>query len=163
MHVAGGKAATAALLTINGVLALMLWLQLGTVPREAAAAVANSAAAAPPPPLPAAGPEIPPFSAYQDVIERPLFWSERRAQREHAVVGPDSAAAPVPFILLGVVLAEQSHAVLGRAGAKEVSRVYVGDVIEGWVVESMTRESVTLSANGVRRELQFGNGRSNGK
>lgn len=162
MQVTGGKAATATLLAINGVLALTLWFQLGAAPRDAVAAMQKTA---PPAPLqlPAARPELPPFSAYQEVIERPLFWEERRAPQDAAALPADGTPASVPFILLGVVQAGQSHAVLGRTGSKDVSHVYVGDVIEGWVVESMTRDSVTLLANGVRRELQFGTGRTGTK
>jgi hypothetical protein len=162
MQVTGGKAATATLLAINGVLVLTLWLQLGATPQDAVAAVP---AAAPPVPLslPTVQPELPPFSAYQDVIERPLFWEERRRQQDAVALPADGATAQVPFILLGVVQAAQSHAVLGRSGSKDVNRVYVGDVVEGWIVESMTRDSVTLMANGVRRELQFGTGRTGAK
>lgn len=162
MRMTGGKTATAALLAINGTLAFTLWLQFAAAPQDAVAAVQK---ASPPAPLqlPTAQPELPPFSAYQDVYERPLFWEERRAQQDALALPADGSPAPVPFILLGVVQAGQSHAVLGRTGSKDVNRVYVGDVIEGWVVESMTRDSVTLTANGVRRELQFGTGRTGTK
>lgn len=163
MQARGSKAVTIALLTINGALAFMLWMQLDVAPSAASATVAPAAPRAPPPQLPDMLPSMPPISAYQELAERPLFWIERRMAQETPEVAADAAPVQMPFVLLGVVKAGNSQAVLGRTASKEVSRVRVGDVAEGWLVEAITQNSIALVANGVRRELQLGTLGAGGK
>lgn len=159
MQMARGRRVTTALMAVNGVLALLLWWQLGAAPQE----VKLTAVPAPRPPLPLSVPEglptLPPFAAYQELLERPLFWSERRVQADAMVATAESSAVALPFTLLGVVQAAEAHALLGKSGSKEINRVHIGDVVEGWSVEAMTADSVTLVANGLRRELRLGAGK----
>lgn len=163
MQMARSRKVTLALATINGLLALTLWLQISAGPREVTAALPDAPRRTVQAGLPAPLPTLPPLSAYQELSERPLFWSERRLLQDNAAVAAEAVPAGMPFVLLGVVTAEQSHALLGKNGAKEVTRVHLGDVAEGWRVEAMTPDGVTLVANGVRHDLKVGTSRSNGK
>lgn len=163
MHMARSRKVTLALAMINGLLALTLWLQISTGPREVTAAVQEAPRSTAQAGLPAPLPTLPPLSAYQELSERPLFWSERRLLQDTTAAAAEAVPAGMPFILLGVVTAERSHALLGKTGAKEVTRVHLGDVAEGWRVEAMTPDSVTLTANGVRHDLRVGGSQSNGK
>lgn len=164
MQLVRNKLLTVALSLLNGVLALMLWLQMGVAPGAAISdAQPAISVAQPAPPPPRELPRLPPFSAYQELTERPLFWSERRAVHDAVAAAPDGTPATMSFTLLGVIQADAAHALLGRNGAKEVARVRVGDVVEGWVIEAITADTVTLVANGARHELRVGTSRSNTK
>lgn len=159
MQMARGTRVTTALVAVNGVLALILWWQLGGASPE----VQLTAAPVPRPALPLSFPEglptLPPFTTYQELLERPLFWSERRVLAEATALAAESPAVALPFILLGVVQAAEAHALLGKSGSREITRIHIGDVVEGWSIEAMTADSVTLVANGLRRELRLGNGK----
>jgi hypothetical protein len=157
------KAVTVALFAVNGLLALVAGMEL--------LGAANSAPAqsAPVPveeerlDLPVVRPVMASLSAYQEIAERPLFWSERRVVQEIAAAGTDATQTVMPFVLLGVVSGSRTKAILAKNGAKEVNRVAVGDVVEGWRIEAVNRQSVTLVSGTTRKELQVGPGLLPGK
>lgn len=93
------------------------------------------------------------LAQYQELLERPLFWSERQALQTAAVevAAPNQ---PLAFVLNGVVTSPQSsYALLGKTGGNEVIKAQPGDVVEGWEIESMTKDSVTLHRSGERQQL----------
>jgi len=94
------------------------------------------------------------LAQYQELLERPLFWSERRALQNAAAVDVATSNQPLAFVLNGVVTSpESSYALLGKAGGNEVIKAQPGDVVEGWEIESMTKDSVTLHRSGERQQL----------
>lgn len=152
------RATTVVLLAINLLLLALAALALHTPPREedaSARAVHDGEGRIE---LPAARPLLAQFDDYQAIIDRPLFWSERRALADFSAATADAAQSSVPFVLLGVVTGRTSKALLGKPGAKEVTRASEGDVVEGWLVEEVGRQSVTLASGSVRRQLQVGPG-----
>lgn len=93
------------------------------------------------------------LAQYRELLERPLFWSERQALQTAAVevAAPNQ---PLAFVLNGVVTSPQSsYALLGKAGGNEVIKAQPGDVVEGWEIESMTKDSVTLHRSGERQRI----------
>ncbi len=155
MRLVEERAATAALLVINLLLLGVVALQLRAPLYEVVAPAETKRAAETRIELPSARPLLTQFSDYQEIVERPLFWSERRALEQGAAMA-DAAQTTVPFVLLGVVTGARSKALLGKPGGKEVTRASKGDVVEGWLIEEVGRQSVTLASGSVRRELQVG-------
>ncbi|HEY0721302.1 MAG TPA: hypothetical protein VGE50_08605 [Gammaproteobacteria bacterium] len=154
------RASTAALLVINLMLVAVAAVELrAPLPEKAAPAAATRSAEARLD-LPAARPLLAQLSDYQEITERPLFWSERRGFAGSAVA--DVAQTTVPFVLLGVVTGAKSKALLAKPDGKEVTRASKGDVVEGWLIEEVGPQGVTLASGNVRRELQVGPGVSKG-
>lgn len=156
------SAMTAALLAVNGLLALVVSVELLS-PQPVAEQHAPLPQVEGQLDLPVVRPIMASLAAYQEITERPLFWSERRALPGLNAAAADAVQTTVPFVLLGVVSGARAKAILGRSGAKEVNRVSVGDVVDGWRIEAVNRQSVTLESGTLRRELQIGPGLPPGK
>lgn len=154
------KAVTVALLALNGVLALVAGIELVNAGQAAPAQAVALPIEEQQLDLPRSRPVMASLNAYQEISERPLFWSERRKVQELAA---DAAQTVMPFVLLGVVNGKRAKAILAKNGAKEVSRVAVGDVVDGWRIEAVNRQSVTLVSGSMRKELQVGPGLPPGK
>jgi hypothetical protein len=80
-------------------------------------------------------------------VDRPLFApSRKRPPPQDASKADAKPAAPPPdYQLLGVVLNhKRTIALLRREGTEDDYRVEVGDMIGGWYVAAVERESVTL-------------------
>ncbi len=104
--------------------------------------------------LPASPLRVLSLEHYQELLERPLFWSERRATKSASVVDAATPSLPLTFVLIGVVVSPQSsYALLSKTGSNEVIKAQPGDVVEGWVVESLTAGSVNLSQGGEKRHI----------
>lgn len=98
---------------------------------------------------------------YQEVLVRPIFWSERRAQESASPVESATPSPPLAFVLIGVVTSPQSqYALLGKTGSAEVIKAQPGDVVEGWELEAMTADSVSLSRSGEQRQILLNEDRS---
>lgn len=134
-----------------------------------AAAMALSLLPAAPPPVPGAVQPVPPAAlalaaqppqweppdpaALNATRERPLFSPQRRPPPVAA-----AAAQPTrPFnaALLGVVVdGDRRIALVQRPGAK-AERLEVGQIFDGWTVDSIESRRLVVSSNGQRRELDF--------
>lgn len=91
---------------------------------------------------------------YQEILARPLFWSERRGLQTSPPTEAASSTQPLAFVLIGVVMSpEAKYALLGKPGGTEVTKVQPGDIVEGWMLESMTTNSVSLNRGGERRQI----------
>lgn len=163
MRLIEARAATAALLVINVVLVALVALELRPPMRELSALPATEHGSENLIDLPAARPLLAQLSDYQELTERPLFWSERRAIAASIATAADAAQTTLPFTLIGVVTGAKSKALLAKPGGKEVTHASEGDVVEGWLVEEVGRQSVTLASGSVRRELQVGPAAAAGK
>ncbi len=93
---------------------------------------------------------------YQELLARPLFWSERRVLATASPVEALTPHQPLAFVLIGVVTSPQSsYALLGKPGGTEVIKAQPGDVVEGWEIESMTAVSVSLNKSGEKQRIML--------
>jgi len=85
-------------------------------------------------------------SQLENWVQRPLFApSRKRPPPQEAKKASDPRPTPPDYQLLGVLLnAKSAIAVLRRENTGAGVRVQVGDMIGGWLVASVERESVTL-------------------
>ena len=85
----------------------------------------------------------PPSERYDDVTARPLFVPERRPQLQ---AEPAKPAPPPPALKLqGVVLSpERRSAIIEHGNPPKFDSVTEGMTIEGWRVESISRDRVSL-------------------
>lgn len=91
---------------------------------------------------------------YRELLERPLFWSERRALPSASTVEETTPNQPLAFVLNAVVTSPQSsYALLAKPGTMELLKAQPGDVVEGWEIESMTSNSVVLTRSGERQRI----------
>lgn len=156
------RAVTVALLAVNGLLAMAVGMELLDTERNVAVQMPLPADEGQLD-LPTVSPLMASLDAYQEITERPLFWSERRVVQEITAGSTDATQTVMPFVLLGVVSGVRTKALLGKNGAKEVNRVTVGDVVEGWRIEAVNKQSVTLVSGTTRKVLQVGPGLPSGK
>lgn len=103
--------------------------------------------------------EFPPVSAYQEIVDRPLFMADRRPYEI-----PPAAATPTnqrepglqQFSLSGVVItADQNIAVLQYADGKTLQRVALGEVIDGWTLTEVHEQHVVLQKGEDTRILEL--------
>lgn len=144
---------SAFLLVVNVALLLLIWMEWQKPQAELMPSPREDVSVAPP--------ELPPsplralsLNRYHELLERPLFWSERKSLQEETA---DSLAPVLPnsqLSLLGVVASPQANYVLlQRAGSNEVVRAQLGDVIDGWQLESISANGVILQRNNERQRL----------
>ncbi len=93
------------------------------------------------------------LDAFPQTRERPLFLSTRRA----IAAASDGAAAVGGlmdrYVVTGVVIAPNRRLVLLRpAGGGGVLRIAEGDVLDGWLIEEIANDFLTVVADG-RREV----------
>lgn len=101
---------------------------------------------------------------YQELLARPLFWSERRALQSAATGDATTQNQPLAYVLNGVVTSPQSsYALLSKPGGTEVIKAQPGDVVEGWEIESMTSNSVTLKRSGQRQRIMLDEEQTKGR
>lgn len=90
---------------------------------------------------------FPPLAAFSEIVARPLFSTSRRPAKEIEDSDTDDAPPPTPshFILAGVVIsAEGRMALLRRMSSTDLIRALMGQEIDGWYVELIESDSVTL-------------------
>ena len=90
---------------------------------------------------------FPPLAEFSEIAARPLFSPSRRppAETEEPDDEEDAPPKPLHFILTGVVIsAEGQLALLRRINTAEVIRALLGQEIDGWQVERIESDRVTL-------------------
>lgn len=156
-----GRVIRSILLLLNLLLVLSIWLSWRSTP-ESLSATEASAAAAPSLQLPSSPLRRLSRDHYRELVTRPLFWAERRAQEKASPVEVSAPNQPLAFALIGVVMSPQSsHALLSKPGSKEVVKVQPGDIVEGWQVEAMAADSVRLSRGSESRVITLDEKRTN--
>ena len=106
---------------------------------------------------PSKGFAIPPVSQYSEIIERPLFLTDRRPVHEEAP--PPEAPLPEPpkdekLTLLGVVLAPDiTMALVQDDKTGKVARLRIGEQVNGWQLQSVQINRISLSSGGAVLEL----------
>ena len=129
----------------------MAWLAarpwLVTAAPPAVAAVTNEAATVAPLAVPVV---LRPRAEYPETVERPLFLAGRATIDEDNVRSVDAA---VPRLVLGgwrltgvVIAPGRRIALLTPRGGGRTLRLVPGEEIEGWLIEEVNAEGVTLRA-----------------
>jgi general secretion pathway protein N len=116
--------------------------------------VAIDAGAAPPPPAPiVVAPretiaELPRIDEFAETVARPLFMATRRPPEpeEEVVEEAKTGAQRNLFNLLGIVISSDERvALVTRRRGGEMLRLVVGQYIDGWRVETIRSDRMTLS------------------
>jgi general secretion pathway protein N len=92
---------------------------------------------------------FPPLAAFSEIVARPLFSPSRQPPKEIEDSDSDTAVTPptMPshFILAGVVIsAEERMVLLRRMNSTDVIRASMGQEIDGWYIELIEPDRVTL-------------------
>lgn len=152
---AGRHATALALAALCVVLAATVGLELaggGEAATAALPAVAAPASAALP--APPASFKLPPLASYAEVTERPLFTATRRPRPPEA--GQDLLGKSSGFVLLGIILAPDDKAVLVQHGhPAEIARLKEGQAVEGWTLQSILPDRITLQHGATEVELKL--------
>jgi len=109
-------------------------------------------------------PLLPTLDQFNAIWQRPLFTPSRRAptQITTARTGTQSATSsassdqPPAFTIVGVAIRPDGGSVLIKKGSRETVRAFLGEEIEGWQIEALDSETVTLSKDGQSWQLPVG-------
>ncbi len=144
------------LLVLCFVLGYAVYAELKSGPIEPAAVIAA------PPPQPAAARAAEPAFAmrpigdFSETVTRPLFLPSRRPL-EPSEEAPQIKTADVErdiFALIGVIISEGEHmALLRRRKTGEVLRVVEGQRVDGWRVEEIMADRMTLRQGDMTDEV----------
>jgi hypothetical protein len=138
------------LIAANVVLALTVSaeLLLPAEPGTANAATAGEAAAA----LPNFGDATvaaPPISQLVDMLERPLFYIDRRMPQPEVETAAPPPPTPLRLKLEGIAIAGGARvAVLRNLNSNGLLQLAEGDSHEGWTLDSLSSTNATFSRNG---------------
>ena len=141
---------TRLLLAANVVLAVVVASQLllPARPGTANAAAASDAAAT----LPEFGDTTiaaPPISQLVDMMERPLFFIERRMPKPEVETAPQPPPTPLMLKLEGIAIAGGSRvAVLRNLNGNGLVQLAEGETHEGWTLDEINSNSAKFSRNG---------------
>lgn len=144
---------TQLLLTANVILALIVAaeLLLPAQPGTANAATAGDGSVT----LPDFGDTsiaAPPISQLVDMMERPLFYIDRRLPEPEANTAPPTPVTPLQLKLEGIAIAAGSRvAVLRNLNGNGLVQLAEGDTHDGWTLESLSSTSASFSRNGEQR------------
>jgi hypothetical protein len=147
------RRSTQVLLAANLVLALVVTMQLAhtSQPPGAAAGSAQASATAVLPDFGSARLAPPPLAQLVDMVERPLFYVERRMPEPPA----EAAAAPQTPLRLkleGIAIAGGSRvAVLRNLIGNVLIQLAEGDTHDGWTLDALSSTGATFSRNGEQR------------
>ncbi len=88
--------------------------------------------------------QLPPLAAYVEIVQRPLFSSDRRVQEL-----PQAAPArPEPFALRGIVVGMgERHAIIEEGSV--IKRLIEGQALGGGTIKAITRDKLVLELNGM--------------
>ena len=109
------------------------------------------------------GPFLPPLSSFPAIENRPIFRSDRRRPAE-AIVPPvqqpvETPAArdtPPDVVVVSVVTGPNGRSAATVRQAGETRRVYAGDTVDGWRVDTIRPDGVEVSRGRERWALPVG-------
>jgi len=97
---------------------------------------------------------LPPIESYAEVTERPLFSATRRPPPPDAV--HENIGNAGSFVLLGIVISDGNQTALIQHGRPPVlARLAEGQTLEGWTVQSISANGVTLQNAGTQHTLKL--------
>ena len=141
---------TRILIAANVALALIVAaeLLLPSQPGTANAAAASEGTAA----LPEFGDTsiaAPPINQLVDMMERPLFYIDRRMPEPEVETAPPPLPTPLRLKLEGIAIAGGSRvAVLRNLNGNGLVQLVEGESHEGWTLDALSSNSATFSRNG---------------
>ena len=148
-------------------LGYLIYFEIGSSPTVLQAGPADL----PPPEQVAALPEqpgfaMPPIESFSEIATRPLFSESRRPPIPEAE--PEGEPEPEPeqiavpdvrrglFVLVGVVITDQVRmAIVRQRNAKEAVRLFKGQQIEGWTVDSVQPNRVLFRQGAAVEEVRL--------
>jgi len=110
-------------------------------------------------------PLLPASTKFNAIWQKNLFAADRKPARQVPSSRRTSTVqskarvlndGPPEFTITGVALRPDGGSVLIKKARSEVVRAFVGDEIDGWTIEELSPDSVTLSRNGDRWQLPVG-------
>lgn len=130
-------------------LASMVYWQVENPPSYAIIAATDGPAGSKPSSALPAKFTFPPLAEFSEIVARPLFSPSRRPPKEIEDSDSDTFVAlpsqPSRFILAGVVISAEGRMVLlRRMNSTDLIRALMGQEIDGWYVESIEQDRVTL-------------------
>ena len=153
------------LIAANAMLALTVWAQVlfPAQPGTANAASAGEAVAAVPE-FGKASVAAPPMSQLVDMLERPLFFVDRRMPQPEVKKAAPPPPKPLQLKLEGIAIAGGTRvAVLRNLNGRGLLQLAEGESHDGWTLDSLSSTNATFSRNGAQStELLLdpsGNGR----
>lgn len=100
--------------------------------------------------------DLAPLSAFQEIAERPLFNPTRRPRRDEPEPEKPVQAATSRYLLQGTTSAPEGRkALLLMNGAGRQVWVAEGERLDGWLIELITADRVTMLRAGRRQELSL--------
>jgi len=102
-----------------------------------------------------------PLGAYDKIWTRPVFTPSRQpdpiSARPTTKIKDNGPSDQAPdFSIIGVATGPQNSAALIRTGKRSIKRYYVGEEINGWTIEDIQQDSITVSKNGENWQLPVG-------
>lgn len=154
---------TQMLITANLVLALVVAAQLLSPAQPAAAhAAAVSADPVKLPDFADATLVAPTISQLVDLMERPLFFPDRRIPKPEVKKAPPPPPTPLRLKLEGIAIAGGARvAVLRNLNGNGLMQLTEGESHDGWTLDTLSSNSATFSRGTQKNELLLdpGNGR----
>ncbi len=103
---------------------------------------------------------LPPLSAFSAILDRPIFRPDRRPEPEVVIETPEQTTGGTlqdtpEFVIIGTVTGPGGGAATIRS-RNETRRVYVGDTVEGWRIDTITGNGIEVSQDGDRFRLSIG-------
>ncbi len=102
-----------------------------------------------------------PLTNFDEIWTRPVFMPSRKAAP--AIAGPrtqtnsnPSSIQPPDFKIVGVAIGPTNSAVLIREDRRTVKRLYVKDTFDGWTIEEIKADSITVTQGDERWMLPVG-------
>ena len=104
-----------------------------------------------------------PIDGYSEILKRPLFSSSRRPREElsdnaleRAYESPVARMAGRDLLLIGIIIIGGDQiALLQIKGSQTIEKVQVGDLIEGWLITSLSKSAATMKRGEETRTLEM--------
>ena len=99
------------------------------------------------------------MESYSELVERPLFFVSRRPPEKQAVAVVQQQYIPqnIDWILMGTYTKQGAqYAMLVKvAEPKNIRKLTVGDVLDGWKIKKINFANVVLEYNGTEKVLEL--------
>lgn len=147
--------ATQLLLAANAVLAIVVAAELLFSSGPALAEdAAKSGAPAELPDFGDAALTAPPLAQFADMLERPLFYPDRRMPKPEVQESPPPPPAPLRLQLEGIAIASGSRvAVLRNLNTQGLLQLTEGDRHDGWTLDTLDSNSARFTRGAETNEL----------
>ena len=110
-------------------------------------------------PITTTGRDVPPLSAFSEIVERPLFREDRRPYKPETPAEPEQTSDTGPDItdqisLSAVVIDENERIVLiKRRQGKKLQQLRQGDKFNGWTVNHIRADDITMQKGQETRQI----------